>query len=51
MVIDAGASGVRIEHRTAPFDVEAVVRDLHARRHPNAAFVASVIRREHAFSR
>jgi len=26
-----------------PFDVGAVVRDLHRRRHPNAAFAASVL--------
>jgi Icc-related predicted phosphoesterase len=31
------------EHHTVPFDVGAVVRDLHRRRHPNAAFVAAVL--------
>lgn len=31
------------EHRAVPFDVAAVVRDLQRRRHPNAAFVESVL--------
>jgi predicted phosphodiesterase len=31
------------EHRAVPFDVAAVVRDLHRRRHPNAVFVESVL--------
>jgi hypothetical protein len=26
-----------------PYDVDAVVRDLHRRRHPNAAFVQTVL--------
>jgi predicted phosphodiesterase len=31
------------EHHSVPFDVGAVVRDLHRRRHPNAAFVEAVL--------
>lgn len=31
------------EHRTVPFDVAAVVRDLHRRRHPNAVFFEPVL--------
>jgi hypothetical protein len=34
---------VAAEHRTVPFDVDAVVRDLHRRRHPNAAFVETIL--------
>jgi putative phosphoesterase len=30
-------------HRSAPFDVQAVVSDLHRRRHPNAEFIASIL--------
>ena len=32
-----------VTHRSAPFDVDAVVSDLRRRRHPNAEFVASII--------
>jgi predicted phosphodiesterase len=35
--------GLRVEHRTVPFDVEAVVRDLHARLHPNTEFLTAVL--------
>ena len=31
------------EHHSVPFDVSAVVRDLHRRRHPNTDFVESVL--------
>jgi predicted phosphodiesterase len=40
---DAGQGGVIAEHRTVPFDVGAVLRDLHRRRHPNTAFVEAVL--------
>ena len=40
---DGGRGDVIAEHRTVPFDVDAVVRDLHRRRHPNAPFVAGVL--------
>jgi predicted phosphodiesterase len=32
-----------VEHRVVPFDVDAVVRDLGARLHPNAEFFAAVL--------
>jgi predicted phosphodiesterase len=38
-----GGSALTVEHRAVPFDVAAVVRDLRRRRHPNAAFVESVL--------
>jgi predicted phosphodiesterase len=34
---------LRVDHRTAPFDVDAVVRDLHARLHPNAEFFEAIL--------
>lgn len=37
------AASLRAEHRTVPFDVDAVVRDLQARLHPNAEFLAAVL--------
>jgi predicted phosphodiesterase len=40
---DGDGSELRAEHRAVPFDVAAVVRDLQRRRHPNAAFVGSVL--------
>jgi hypothetical protein len=40
---DNGDSALTAEHRAVPFDVAAVVRDLRQRRHPNAAFVESVL--------
>jgi putative phosphoesterase len=50
MVIDADASGVRVEHRLTPFDVDAAVADLRARRHPGADFVESILRGTHRFA-
>ena len=50
MVIDADEGGVRVEHRRVPFDTEAVVADLHARRHPCANFVESILRGTHPFA-
>jgi predicted phosphodiesterase len=41
---DAGtAAGLRAELRMVPFDVDAVVRDLHARLHPNTEFLEAVL--------
>ena len=40
---DRGRGDLTAEHRTVPFDVGAVVRDLHRRRHPNTAFVEAVL--------
>jgi len=36
-------AGLRAEQRIAPFDVDAVVRDLHARLHPNTEFLEAVL--------
>jgi predicted phosphodiesterase len=43
---DVGA-GLAVTHRNVPYDVEAVVSDLHRRRHPNAEFVASILTGRH----
>jgi predicted phosphodiesterase len=40
---DGGEAGLIAEHHTVPFDVGAVVRDLHRRRHPNTAYVEAVL--------
>lgn len=50
MVLDADTDGVRVEHRRAPFDTEAVIDDLYRRRHPGAEFAASVLRGAHPFA-
>jgi hypothetical protein len=38
-----GAGGLTAVHRVVPFDVDAVARDLRARLHPNAEFVAAIL--------
>jgi predicted phosphodiesterase len=38
-----GTVGPRAEHRLVRFDVAAVVRDLHARLHPNTEFLEAVL--------
>jgi predicted phosphodiesterase len=43
MLIDADADGLRTRRREVPFDVGAVVGDLHARGYPNATFMESVL--------
>jgi hypothetical protein len=43
MLVDSGAEGTDVEHRTVGFDVEAVVDALHRRRHPNRGFVSAVL--------
>lgn len=40
---DNDGGGLIAEHRNVPFDVSAVVLDLHRRRHPNAGFVESIL--------
>ena len=50
MLIEADDTGIRIEHRQAVFDVEAVISDLHQRRYPNASFLESILRRTHRFA-
>jgi predicted phosphodiesterase len=36
-------AGLRAEHRTVPFDADAVARDLRDRLHPNAEFLGAVL--------
>jgi hypothetical protein len=43
MLIDADADGIHAQRREATFDVDVVVRDLHARGYPNAPFMESVL--------
>jgi hypothetical protein len=50
LLVDADEDGVDLQRRVVDFDIEAVVADLHDRRHPGAAFVSSILRREHAFA-
>ncbi len=38
-----GDGELTAEYRAVPFDVAAVVRDLHRRRHPNAAYVEALL--------
>jgi predicted phosphodiesterase len=42
-VATGAVAGLRVEHRMVPFDVDAVVRDLHARLHPNTEFLEAVL--------
>jgi len=37
------AGGLTAVHRVVPYDADAVARDLRARRHPNAEFVAAIL--------
>ena len=37
------SNGLKVELRSVPFDVDAVVRDLRARLHPNAEFLEAVL--------
>lgn len=49
----AAVASMNTEHRTAPFDVDAVARDLRARLHPNAEFLEAVLtgkRKQYAHS-
>jgi hypothetical protein len=50
MLVDADEQGARVEHRRTPFDTDAAVADLHARRHPGADFVESILRGTHPFA-
>lgn len=43
LLVEADGSGVHIEHRSAAFDVDAVVSDLYGRGYPNAPFLESVL--------
>jgi hypothetical protein len=39
----SAAAGLKTEHRVAPFDADAVARDLRARLHPNAEFMEAIL--------
>lgn len=43
ILLDDDGQGLTVTHRDVPFDVDAVVTDLHRRRHPNARFVAGLL--------
>lgn len=40
---DRAGVGVGVEQRTVAFDVDAIVRDLGARLHPNAEFLEAIL--------
>ena len=50
LLLEAGAAGVRVEHRVVGFDVDEVCADLHRRRYPNAAFVEAILRGQHPYA-
>jgi putative phosphoesterase len=43
LLLEDDGDVLTVTHRSAPFDVDAVVSDLRRRRHPNAEFVASIL--------
>lgn len=43
LLLEDDGHGPTVTQRTAPFDVNTVVEDLHRRRHPNTEFVASIL--------
>jgi putative phosphoesterase len=43
LLLEDDGNDMAVIHRSAPFDVDAVVSDLHRRHHPNAEFVASIL--------
>jgi predicted phosphodiesterase len=44
LILDnSDGEGLAAEHRFTPFDVDAVIRDLRRRRHPNTVFVESIL--------
>jgi hypothetical protein len=42
-VLEDDGNALTVTHYSTPFDVDAVVTDLHRRHHPNAEFVGSVL--------
>jgi hypothetical protein len=50
LLLEADGAGLRVEHRVAAFDVDAVCADLHGRGYPNAAFVEAILRRQHPYA-
>lgn len=43
LVLEDDGKALIVTHHSSPFDVDAVLTDLHRRRHPNAKFVGSVL--------
>ena len=43
LVLEDDGKALTVTHYSTPFDVDAVVTDLHRRHHPNAEFVSSVL--------
>lgn len=43
LLLEDDGHALAVSFRSAPFDAEAVVSDLRRRRHPNAAFVTSIL--------
>ena len=43
LLLEDDGQALAVTHHGVPFDVDAVVSDLHRRRHPNAEFVAAVL--------
>jgi putative phosphoesterase len=50
LVLEVDDDLVSVEHRRVPFDTEAVVADLRARRHPAEDFAAAILRGTHPFA-
>jgi predicted phosphodiesterase len=51
ILLGGDGEALAVTHRGVPFDVDAVVSDLHRRRHPNAEFVASILTGQHEQTR
>lgn len=47
LLLEADGDNLAVTHRSVPYDVDAVVSDLHRRRHPNADFTSSVLTGAH----
>jgi hypothetical protein len=43
LLLEDDGEDLAVTHRSVRFDVDAVVSDLHRRRHPNTEFVASIL--------
>lgn len=43
LLLDDDAGELIAEQHRVPYDVSAVIRDLHRRRHPNAGYVEAVL--------
>lgn len=50
LLLQDDEDGLRVEHRTVPFDTSSVISDLRERLHPNSSFVESVLTGRHPFA-